>query len=463
MARPLPVSRSAPPATPLGFWQKAVYGFGDMIIAIRMTAFQYYLLPLYTDVVMLPPLLAGVGKMLGFLWDGVNDPVSGYLSDRTRSRLGRRRPFLLGTAVPLGIAFGCLWSPPPSLGTRAGFVFMVLALMIYDTFYSLYSTPYMALGAELSRDYHERTKISASRSFFHVVGLLLGGVVPGAVLAGYPDAPATGFAVAGVGLGAFMIVVALTTGAFIREVPPPEALKRRSLGAFVDGLRVTLRNRPFRILISTFAFILLAGGLSQTLVPYAFTYWLGMPSATSKVILVYLTASVLSLPLWTRLAGRFGKDVALKLCMAWATLVLLSLPFALAPGMGRPRLVAFLLLAGLGNGGWAVLPVAITADIVDHDELDTDERREGAYFGVWTLVMKLSTALSSGIVGLALQLLGYVPNQPQTATTIFGIRMLYGPVPAACMVAALVLFWHFPLTRERHRAVQEALAARRRE
>jgi GPH family glycoside/pentoside/hexuronide:cation symporter len=448
-------------APPLGTRQKVVYGFGDLIIGIRMTAFQYYLLPLYTDVVMLPPLLAGVGKMLGFLWDGVNDPVSGYLSDRTRSRLGRRRPFLLATAVPLGIAFGFLWSPSPTLGTRAGFLFMVLALMAYDTCYSLYSTPYMALGAELSYDYHERTQISASRSFFHVLGLLLGGVLPGFVIARYGDARATGYAVAGVGLGALMTVVALVTGALIREAPPGAGLKRRSLGAFVDGLRTTLRNRPFRILISTFAFILLAGGLSQTLVPYAFSYWLGMPNATSKVILVYLTASVASLPLWTRLAGRFGKDTALKLCMGWATLVLLSLPYALAPGMSRVRLVTFLLLAGLGNGGWAVLPVAITADVVDHDELDTDERREGAYFGVWTLVMKLSTALASGIVGLALQLFGYVPNQPQTASTILGIRMLYGPVPAACMLTALVLFWRFPLTRERHREVQDALAARR--
>jgi len=460
MASPLRAVPPSPASPRLTFAQKVGYGIGDMIVAIRMTAFQYYLLPLYTDVVLLPPALAGLGKMLGFLWDGVNDPVSGYLSDRTRSRLGRRRPFLLGTAVPLGVAFGLLWSPSPSLGTRAGFLFMVLALMLFDTFYSLYSTPYMALGAELSRDYHERTQISASRSFFHVLGLFLGGVVPGVVLGRHADARATGYAVAGVGLAAFMTVVAFVTGSLIRERASAEAPTGRSFGAFVAGLRITLRNRPFRILISTFAFILLAGGLSQTLVPYAFTYWLGMPNATSKVIFVYLSASVLSLPLWTRLAGRFGKDSALKLCMAWATLVLLSLPYALVPGMSRVRLVTFLLLAGLGNGGWAVLPVAITADVVDYDELDTRERREGAYFGVWTLVMKLSTALASGIVGLALQLLGYVPNQPQTPATILGIRMLYGPLPATCMMIALMLFWRFPLTRERHGEIQAALAAR---
>ena len=101
---------------PLPLAQKVVYGAGDLIIAIRQTAFQFYLLPFYTDVMVLAPWLAGLGKMLGLVWDGVNDPITGFLSDRTRSRFGRRRPFLLAAALLLGLAFGFLWSPPSSLG-----------------------------------------------------------------------------------------------------------------------------------------------------------------------------------------------------------------------------------------------------------------------------------------------------------------------------------------------------------
>src|SRR2546426_2698317 len=116
MGRPLPAGGAlpvaAPPAPRLSVWQKTMYGFGDVLIAIRMSSFQFYLLPFYTDVVLLAPSLAGLGKMIGMAWDGVNDPVAGYLSDRTRTRLGRRRPFMLGAALPLGLAFGALWSPP---------------------------------------------------------------------------------------------------------------------------------------------------------------------------------------------------------------------------------------------------------------------------------------------------------------------------------------------------------------
>ena len=460
MARPLPMH---PPAEPrlLPTWQKIAYGFGDVIIGIRMTAFQFYLLPFYTDVVVLAPWLAGLGKMFGLVWDGVNDPITGYLSDRTETRLGRRRPFLLAAALPMGLTFGLLWSPPAHLGPLAGFLYLFLAYVVLDTFFTLYATPYLALGAELSHDYHERTQISAARALFHVIGLFAGGVIPGAVLRRYAD-PATGYAIMGFGIGAFMTFVALLTAALTREVPPAHAARPAlSWRAFRSGMTSTLQNRPFRIMIGTFTLILLGGGLHQTLVPYAFRYWLEMPEQVSAVIGVYLTASVLSLPIWTRLAGRLGKDRALKLCMLWATLALSALPFAFVPGMGKLRLGCFLVLAGLGNGGWAVLPVAITADIVDHDELSTAERREGAYFGIWTLVMKVSAGLASGVVGFALQLLGYVPNVTQSATTVLGIKLLYGPIPAAFMLAAFLVFRRFPLTRERHREVQAALAARR--
>jgi glycoside/pentoside/hexuronide:cation symporter, GPH family len=447
----------------LTFWQKTVYGFGDLVIAIRLTAFQFYLLPLYTDVVLLPPALAGLGKMLGFVWDGVNDPLTGYVSDRTRSRFGRRRPYLIGAALPLGLTFGLLWTPPAQPGPMLGFLYMVGAFMVYDTFFTFYATPYLALGAELSDDYHERTQLSASRSFFHVLGLFAGGVIPGAILARYASAPATGFAVAGIGLGAFMTVVALATGLLTRETSRAGgAAGTMSWRTFFGGLVSALANRPFRVMMVTFALILLAGGLTQTLVPYAFRYWLDMPQLVGSVIAIYLGASVLSLPLWTRLARGIGKDRALRLCMLWSVTMLVATPFVLAPGMSLVRLSCYLVMAGLGSGGWAVLPVAITADIVDHDELETGQRREGAFFGFWTLAMKLSAALANGVVGVALELFGYVPNVAQAPHTILGIKLLYGPVPAVLMLAALIVFLRFPLTRERHHAVQEALAVRRR-
>jgi GPH family glycoside/pentoside/hexuronide:cation symporter len=123
-------------------------------------------------------------------------------------------------------------------------------------------------------------------------------------------------------------------------------------------------------------------------------------------------------------------------------------------------MVVFIGLAGLGNGGWMVLPAALTADVIDCDDLEGRGRREGAYFGMWTLLMKWAGAIASGAVGAALQLLGYIPNAVQSSATVLGIKILYGPVPAVFMLAAWVVFRRFPLTRERHAEVQAALAAR---
>ncbi len=457
---PCDVGAMARPRLTVG--EKLVYGFGDIIIALRMSSFQFYLLPFYTDVVLLAPWLAGIGKMIGLLWDGINDPLVGHLSDRTRSRLGRRRPYLLATAVPLGIAFAAVWSPPAGLGAAAAFAWLVGSFFVLDTVFTLYATPYMALGAELSTDYHERTQLAAARALFHLLGLMAGVTLPAAILARFPGAHAEGYRVVGVTLGLAMIVVALVTGSLLRERrSAPESAGEGGFRDFVDTLAGTLRNPSFRVLITTFGFILLGGGLYQTLVPYAITYWLGRPAAVGGILAVYMGASVCSLPIWTRLARRLGKDRALRLCMVWAAIALGSTPLVLGPGVGNGRLWGFLALAGLGNGGWMVLPVAITADVIDHDELLTARRREGAYFGVWTLVMKVAAALASGAAGVALQVLGYVPNQPQSAATILGIKWLYGPIPAVLILLGLVVFSRFPLTREKHREIQQALALRR--
>ncbi len=439
-----------------------MYGFGDIIVGIRLTVFQFYLLPFYTDVVLLTPALAGVAKMIGLAWDGLNDPLTGFVSDTTRTRFGRRRPFLLLAALPIGVTFAMLWTPPGALGPMGRFVYLVVAYLLLDTCFTLYSTPYYALGAELSSDYHERTQLAAARGLFHVFGLFAGGVIPGLVIAQYADSPATGFIRLGLGMGAFMTAVALLTGLVVREPPVTETSGRSpSWGAFVHGLRTSLGNRPFRIMLGTFAVIMVGGGLNQTLVPYVMRYWLARPDVVGSVVAVYLTASLASLPLWTQLGRRLGKDRALRLCMLWAAFALAMLPVVLFPGMSDTLLAGLLALAGLGNGGWIVLAPAIMADIIDHDELETTERREGAYFGLWTLAMKFAQALASGVIGVALQLLDYTPNQVQAGHTLLGIKVLYGPVPAGCMLLAFVVFWRFPLTRQRHAEVQAALMARR--
>ncbi len=171
---PAPAAEIVTPSPPrLSFGTKVSYGVGEIIVAIRQSSVLNFLLFFYTNVVMLSPSLAGLALAVGRIWDGVNDPVVGYLSDGTTSRFGRRRPYLLASTLPLGLSFFLLWSPPQGMGNLGNFLFLATAYILMDAFFTLYATPYLALGAELSRDYHERTQIVTTRAVFHGLGAML--------------------------------------------------------------------------------------------------------------------------------------------------------------------------------------------------------------------------------------------------------------------------------------------------
>lgn len=454
---------------------KLSYGIGDIPIAIRHAALSNFLLFFYTNVVMLSPSLTGLALAIGRVWDGVNDPLVGYLSDHTTSRFGRRRIYLLASALPLGLSFFLLWSPPEGLGSLGNFLFLATTYIVLDTFFTLYTTPYLALGAELSRDYHERTQIVTIRAIFHNLGavvtvtclsVLVGGS-PAAVQANAaalaaslpPGELRTGFATMGALLGALILFSGLIAVYGSREAPPLPSGERLSLRAFVSNLAGTLQNRPFRIIIITFAVMTLGGAVHQPLTVYVFRDWLGMERQLPTIMVLYIVSVVLSLGLWTRLARRFGKNRAFQGCILWSVVVLSAFPL-LRADMPPALFYCFIVFAGLGAGGY-VLPTAIAADVIDYDELHTGRRREGAFFGLWTLTMKLIAALAIAFVGVALDAIGYVPNQAQSAATLRGLVLLYGPIPAFFLFLSFLVFLRFPLTRESHAAIQQQLRQRR--
>lgn len=441
---------------PLG--RKIAYGIGELVIGIRGSSLSLVLFPFYTDVARLPPELVGGALAIGKLWDGINDPVIGYLSDHTRTRHGRRRPFLLWSAVPLALCYAALWRPPTGLPTGTLFAWLVGALFLLDVFFGFYSTPYLALGAEMSPSYDERTRIAAVRAAFHNLGLLLGGALLLALVEPM-GGPGPGHARAGAIFAVVMAACALIAFLGTRE---PERAPRDvapGLRRFLAELRDTLRLRSFRILLVAFGFLLVGSSLNQSFSVYVFRDALGAGARQPLYLLAYLAAATASFPFWAFLATRLGKNRAFEICLAWSIAALCASP-VVSPDLPGWLVLLFVGLAGFGVGGY-VLPVAIVADVFDEDELRSGRRREGAYFGVWTLVMKVASAAGLALAGLLLPRLGYVAGAPsQSPEVLQALKLAWGPAAALFFVATLLVFRRFPLTRERHLDVQRALAER---
>ena len=451
-------SDPATASTRVSLPRKLLYGAGELVVGIRMASLNTVLFPFYTDLALLTPALVGSAIALGRVWDGVNDPITGWLSDRTRTRFGRRRPFLGAMIVPLVACYALLWRPP--VGTTGEvFAYLVGALFLLDVFFGFYATPYLALGAELSTDYAERARVVSVRAMFHNVGLLIGGgafLGIAAALGGGRD----GYGTASLVLAGLMLAGGVTAFLGTREPAVAEVDSRASFRGLLDDLKATLRLRSFRVIVAGSAIAICGSSINQAFALYVFRDAFGADSRAGLVIAVYLLAATVSFPFWAAAAARFGKNLAFAVCLCWSV-VGLSFSPVIDASWPLAGVLAFVGVAGIGVGGY-VLPLAIVADVFDEDELESGRRREGAFFGVWTLAMKLAGAAGIAISGVLLPYLGYVPGAAQqSAEAIRAMKLAWGPLPAVFFVLTILVVRRFPLTRQRVHEIQAQLAARR--
>ncbi len=434
---------------------KILYGAGDIGVALSATAIGTYLLFFYTDIAGLGIGLAGLVKGIARFWDAFVDPPMGYLSDKTRTRIGRRRFWFGIAAAPLGASVYALFAPPEGLGEWGLFGWMLVTYLVAYLFFTMFLTPYYALGAELSDDPDERTQIVAIRTLFQYIGAVAGGFMPLLAVSYGDPRQGYGWVAAAFGLIAGSAILLAFFGTREREVP--EA-RQASFGDFWAGVRGSLSNRPFRILLLTFVVMSVGGGVNASVSVYALIYWLGFSQGEVGILIpAYLGAATLALPFWVRYSARIGKDRALKqLCIYEA--VVLSAIYFLVPS--KPLVYVFLIFAGFGVAGF-VVAASLLADVLDHDELTTGEQRGGAFFGFWTFATKFASGVGPPLVGAVLWMAGYVPNQPQSERVLEILRWLYGPVSALFFVGAALIFQRFPLTREAHQEIQAEVHRRR--
>lgn len=438
-----------PLATKLLFGAPSFAGAAMVIpIAVHMTKF-------YADVVLVPLGVLGLAIALARAFDALTDPLVGWLSDRTRSRLGRRRPWMLVGGPLCGVAFWFLFSPPAHLGPDGGAAWFFACYVAYFLFHTFYLIPYVALGAELSLDYHDRTSLFGIREGFVIAGTLFAAVLPSLLTDRLGERQALSAFAAG--FGTLLALSYLLLVSRVRERPE---FSRRPTNPFVPGVRRALRNRPFRILLAQALLTAVPGTLTGTLLPF-FNQYVVQPDDEPRwrmfLLAAYFGSAFLFLPLWIVVARRLGKRTAMLAGLAIGTVGTLSV---LTVGHGDVWLLLVLLaLNGSIFGSLSFLTPAMKADVIDHDELHTGQRREAQYTSLWAILPKFVLIPAAALPIALLGSLGYVPNQPQSATVVWALRLLFGVVPAASFAGAFLITRRFPIDAQTHQRIQLGLDA----
>jgi GPH family glycoside/pentoside/hexuronide:cation symporter len=467
-----------PSKTQLSFWIKLLYGSGDWgFSSMGMMRSIFYAIYL-TDVVGLEPRLASFGALLGILWDAINDPIIGLLSDRIHTRWGRRRPFLLWFAVPFGFSFITLWSAPAWESQTALLVYVTLSFMLADTLQTLVGIPFLSLTPELTSDYDERTTLTGFRSFFQLAGglavVIIAPAIVDLVLAN-GGSQQQGFMLAGAIFGGIGAIPLLLIGLFVRET---STVQQTQLLSFRETIRTAWQNIPFRYMVGIHMLNWSATDMVVVIFPYFLLYWVARGDQLASIRLfglelayesaffgILMSVCILLIPFWRWLAKWRNKREAYMLGMAFWVIVQL-LVFTIRPGE-TTYLLILAGLAGIGVSAAYTLPDSLFADVIEWDELRTRRRQEGIFYGIRTLIRKMTGAL---VIFITLQLLGrsgYVSppegtlQYMQTDSALHMIRLLVSPFGATILCGTILLAWLFPLSREKYTRIQKLLEQRR--
>ena len=454
----------------LSWWTKIGYGLGDIYGGGSGVVISFYYLIFLTDVVRIPPALAGTVILISKIYDSITDPFEGILADRTRTKLGRRRPYLLAGIPLVFLSFVALFYPYNAASETARFTSVIISYLFFSTVVSIVMLNYNALHSEITLDYHERSTLSSVRIFFSTVASIVAALVPLEIVKVFPDVR-TGYIVMGLAFGAFFALPFIATVAAVKERPefqkPPEPFDWKL--AFIEPFK----NRTFIYTLAMYLFAFVAIDTVSTIVAYFVKYYLQRTDEVSFVNGTLLILQVFSLPFFIWLSKRTSKVRGYIVgLIIWTVAMLFS--FLLSPNNAWIWVYIFAGVVGIGTGGIVVMIYAIFPDIPDVDELKSGERREAIYSALVTFIRKFSSALAIFAVSNVIGWAGYVPpiqetingatkliEQPQSDTFLLVLRLIFMLLPIVLLVFALIFAVKFPLTPELHRRLNALLARQR--
>ncbi|PZV10935.1 MAG: MFS transporter [Pseudanabaena sp.] len=469
----------------LTFAEKLAYGAGDLGTAITTNLLSFFLLFFFTNVAGLDAALAGLVLLIGKIFDAINDPIIGVLSDRTNSKMGRRLPWMIYAAIPFGLAFFAQWLVP-STDTKVLFWYYVIVGIVFNTFFTAVNLPYTALTPEITQDYNERTSLNTFRFTFSIGGSILSLFIAQVIFAFFKDpARQVGSCNAGgtqyIVLGAVCAIISSISiywcvwGIKKRAIASNRhRLHNESLDAeteelsFFEQLKIVFSNRPFLYVIGIYFCSWLSLQITASIIPFFVVNWMKMQESDFILVTIAVQGTaLLMLSVWSEISKRFGKKATYFMGSGIWIIAQAGL-FLLQEGQ-VVQLYILAIMAGCGVSTAYLIPWSMIPDVTDLDELETGQRREGIFYAFMVLLQKFGLAGALFLLGLGLSWAKFqesVPCQPlptQPDSALLAIRIAIGPLPTIALIIGLGLAYFYPITSEVHTEILMRLAERRRE
>ena len=444
--------------TKLTSGKKLMYGAGDIGFSLTSTILGVYFLFFMIEVVGLRPGIAAIPIAIGKIWDFVNDPIFGHISDRTRTRWGRRRPYLLFGALPLAVTFTMLWYRPGFESTTALVVYYSIAYIIFEASATMVYMPYFALTPELTSDYDERTSLTSYRMFFSILGSLLAFTIPLLIVGSFTPENAPKVLLMG---AIFGLVSALPMFLTFFGTEEREDLIELDKPTLKESIKSVWNNIPFRYGLGIFLATWISVDILQSSLLFYVKYVVQRDDQNDIIMATIFVVAMFALPIWNWVSKRWSKRLAYIYGIAFWAVVQLAL-MLLGPSTPLALILVICSLAGIGVAAAHVLPWAILPDAIEWYEYKTGKRYEGMFYSMTTLARKITSAGAVPLIGPILELTGYQPNVTiQTTQAVQGIRLIIGPIPAVLLGIGILIAFKYPLGREEFLSMVEKIKVRR--
>ena len=454
----------------LSFWTKLAYGAGDLGPAMCANIQVFFLLYFFTNVAGLPAGLAGSILMIGKISDAINDPIIGVMSDRTVHPWGRRYPWMVYGAIPFGIFFFLQWIVP---STNQSFLFWyyVIIAIIFNIAYTVVNLPYAALTPELTKDYHERTSLNSFRFAFSIGGSIFSLIIAQFIFSLFPDNPIRQYIVLGIVCGIIAVLPIYwcffgTRKRTLSHNTQQEEDKTNS--PIIEQMRIAFSNGPFLFVIGIYLCSWLGVQLTASILPYFVINWMGLPEATfPQVAIAVQGTALIMLFVWSSISKKVGKKAVYFMGVCLWIIAQGGLFFIQPEQVGLMYLLA--VIAGFGVSTAYLVPWSMIPDVIDLDELNIGQRREGIFYSFMVFLQKVGLAIGLFLVGVALDIAGFIETTPgqappvQPESALLAVRVAIGPLPTVFLIIGLLLAYLYPITREVHDEILLKLRERKQE